>query len=63
MNDARDITKYRKEDVDQEIGVAASFEEDAKRWNEDSEDDLANVAIIIFKSVNICSLSGNRKRS
>ena len=45
MNDTRDITKYSEENIDQEVSVAAAFEKDTKRRNEDGEDDLADVTI------------------
>lgn len=45
MNNTRDITKYSEENIDQEVGVAATFEKDTKRRDEDGEDDLADVTI------------------
>lgn len=44
MDDTRDVTKNRQENVDEEICAAATLEEDAKRWQEDGEDDLDDVA-------------------
>lgn len=44
MNDTRDVTQYREEDVDQQIRAAATLEEDTERWEEDGKDDFANVA-------------------
>jgi len=44
VNDARDITKNRQQDVDEEIGTAASLKEDTKRWEDDGKNDLADVA-------------------
>lgn len=43
MNDTRDVTQYREEDVDQQIRATAPLEENAERWEDDGEDDLANV--------------------
>lgn len=43
MNNTWNITKYSEEYVNQQVRVAATFEEDANRREEDGEDDLANV--------------------
>ena len=32
MNDTRDVTKNRQQDVNEEIGIAATLQEDTKRW-------------------------------
>ena len=57
MNDTRDVTKNRQQDVDEEIGIAAALQEDTKRWQDDGEDDLDDVAA--EKSI---SKSSNDKR-
>jgi len=44
MHDSWDVTEDGEEDVDEEVGVAASFEEDTDGWEEDGKDDLANIA-------------------
>lgn len=44
MDDTRNVTQYREEDVDQQIGATATLEEDTERWEDDGEDDLADVA-------------------
>ncbi len=44
MDDARDITQYRQEDVDEEVGIATALEEDTDGRQEDGEDDLDDVA-------------------
>ena len=44
MNDTRNVTKNRQQDVDEEIGIAATLQEDTKRWQDDGEDDLDDVA-------------------
>ena len=44
VDDTRDITQDCEQDVDEEIGIAASLEEDTKRREDDGEDDLADVA-------------------
>ena len=32
MNDTWNVAQYSEKDVDQEVGIAATFEEHAKRW-------------------------------
>ena len=44
VDDTRDVAQDRQEDVDEEIGIATAFEEDTKRWENDGEDDLADIA-------------------
>lgn len=44
MNNARNVTKDRQEDVDQEVGTAATLKEDSERRENDGKDDLANIA-------------------
>lgn len=46
MNDTWNVAQYGEKDVDQEVGIAATFEEDAQRWQDDGEDDFANVTVI-----------------
>jgi len=43
MNDTGDITQNRQEDVYQEISTTAALQEDPQGWDEDGEDDFANV--------------------
>lgn len=45
MNDAWDVAQYRQENVDEEVCIASTLKEDSKRWDEDGENDLANVAV------------------
>ena len=45
MNNARDVAQNCQEDVDEEVGIATTLEEDTKRWEDDGEDDLADIAI------------------
>ena len=44
MNDARNVTQDRQQDVDQEIWTASAIKEDAKRWQEDCDNDLDDEA-------------------
>ena len=44
VNDTRDVAQDRQEDVDEEIGIATALEEDTKRWEDDGENDLADIA-------------------
>lgn len=45
VNDARNITEDCKENVDQEVGVATTLEEDTDRWEKDGEDDFADITM------------------
>ena len=45
VDDTRDVAQDRQEDVDEEIGIATAFEEDTKRWEDDGENDLADIAM------------------
>lgn len=47
VDDSGNVTQDGEEDVDEEIGAAATLEEDTERWEEDGEDDLADVAGVI----------------
>ncbi|KAK5008940.1 hypothetical protein LTR28_003293 [Elasticomyces elasticus] len=44
MDDAGDVTQDCQQDVDEEICAAAALEEDTKRWEDDRDDDLDDVA-------------------
>ena len=44
VDDAGNITENRQEDVDEEIGIAPSFEKDTEGRKDDGEDDFADVA-------------------
>lgn len=44
VDNTRDVTQNRQEDVDEEISAATALEEDAERWDEDGKDDLDDVA-------------------
>ena len=44
-NDTGNPTEDREEDVDQEVGIAASLEEDSQRWQEDGEEVEAHVGL------------------
>ena len=45
MYDTRDITQDGEQDVDEEVCIATSLKEDTKRWEDDGEDDFANVSV------------------
>lgn len=45
VNDTRDVAQDRQENVDEEIGIATALEEDTKGWEDDGENDLADIAI------------------
>lgn len=41
----RNVTENCQQDVDEEISIATSLEEDTHRWDEDGKDDLDDVAV------------------
>lgn len=45
MDDTRDVTQNRQQDVDEEVGIAAPLEEDTDRWQDNGKDDLADIAV------------------
>lgn len=45
MNDTWNVTKDGQQDVDEKVGTAATLKEDTKRWKDDSENDLADIAV------------------
>ena len=45
MDDTRNVAQDCQEDVDEEVGIATALEEDTKRWEDDGENDLADIAI------------------
>ena len=44
MNDTRDVTQDRQQDVDEKVGITAPLEKDTERWQDDGKDDLADIA-------------------
>jgi len=44
VNDAGNVTKDCQQDVDEEVSTTSALEEDTKRWEDDGENDLADVA-------------------
>ena len=45
VDDTWDVTQDRQQDVDEEVGIAASLQEDTDGWQEDGKDDLADIAV------------------
>lgn len=45
VDDTWDITKDGQQDVDEEISSAATLKEDTERWEDDGENDLADIAV------------------
>jgi hypothetical protein len=43
VDDTRNVTQDRKQDVDEEIGIATSLKEDTERREDDGKNDLADV--------------------
>lgn len=58
-----ELTEDGEEDVDAQIGTAATLKEDAQRREEDGKDDLADIAVIsyisyrVFDELSFCSPS------
>ncbi len=52
MDDTGNITQNREQNVDEQVCAATTFEEDTKRWEDDGEDDLDDVAV---HSVSFCT--------
>lgn len=44
MDDTRDVTEDGQTDVDEQVGTASAFQEDADRGQEDGEDDFADIS-------------------
>ncbi len=61
MYNTRNVTQYREEDVDQEVGIAATLQEDPDWWEDDGEDDFANITVMP-RDVSICSCCGRQER-
>lgn len=51
VDNTGEISEDREEDVDEEISAAAALKADSERREEDGEDDLADVAVICYWSV------------
>ena len=37
MNNSRNVTQYREQNVNEEVRIASTFEEHTQRWEDDSE--------------------------
>ena len=46
MNDAGDVTENCEEDVDEEVCIAATLQEDTQRWKDDGKNDLADITVV-----------------
>lgn len=57
MDDTRNVTQNREEDVDQEVRVAAALKKDTERRKEDGKNDLADIAVITSMSARAHSLN------
>ena len=44
MDDAWDVTEDSQQNVDEEVGATATLEEDTEWWEDDGENDLADIA-------------------
>lgn len=43
--DTGDVTQDGEQDVDKEVCIATSLKEDTERWEDDCEDDFADVSV------------------
>ena len=50
MDNTRNVTQYRQENVDEKVGIATAFKEDTKGRKDDGEDDFADVATVKAES-------------
>lgn len=44
MDNTRDVTQDGQQNVDEEVGITTSLEEDTERWEDDGKNDLADIA-------------------
>ena len=44
MDDAGYVTQDGEQDVDEKVTTASSLEEDTQRWEDDGDDDLADIS-------------------
>jgi hypothetical protein len=44
------VSKHSQQNVDEEVGVASALKEDTDRWEDDGEEDLADVAVGVLAS-------------
>jgi hypothetical protein len=45
VDDTREVTEDGEQDVDEEVGSAATLKEDTQRREEDGKEDLADIAV------------------
>lgn len=62
MDDTWDVAQYREENVDQKVGIATPLEEDTNWWQEDGENDFANVTVA-SQMVTACSIDAANSRT
>jgi len=43
MDDAGNVSEEGQQDVDEQVGTAATLKEDTKRWEDNGDDDFADV--------------------
>ena len=53
MDDSWNVTEDSQQDVDEEVGTAATLKEDTKRWENDGKDDLADVAVMSLLAIGL----------
>lgn len=50
VDDTGDITQDGEKDVDEEVTSTSTFEEDTQRWEDDGNDDFADVSVKLVVS-------------
>ena len=57
------VTEDGQQDVDEEVGVAATLEEDTKRGQDNGEDDLADIAGWLLVRAWVGEAGGGRRKA
>jgi hypothetical protein len=58
MDDTWDVTEDGEQDIDEQVAAATALEEDADGWQEDGDDDFADVTKMQALSVRVRHESG-----
>jgi len=46
VDDSGNVSQNGQQDVDEEISTTTALEEDTKRWEDDGEDDFADITVM-----------------
>ena len=50
VDDTRDITQDGEKDVNEQVASTSTFEEDTQRWEDDGNDDFADISVDLMVS-------------